>query len=171
MTTQITESGMTFRFPTDNFCHIEQSKVYRQIEGFSVCECVVLTGRKELSLIEAKSSAPNPNGEKGIERFNEFLREIKDKFRDTLSVYHATLLRHGGEDIPQKLRGIPLSEVDYKLYLIINGHKVEWLPPLSNALKSEMRSLLHLWRINDANLKVMNEVEAKRKGLIAEVEA
>lgn len=162
------ESNMTFSFPETNLYRIEKDKIANKAKGFSVCECVVLTGGKKISFIEAKSSAPNPDGEKGKERFTEFLEEITQKFKDSLSIYHAVLSRHNGEGMPTKFKKIALKDADFKLYLIILGHKDEWLVRLNDSLKSQMKGVLHLWNIRDINVKVLNEKLAKERGLITD---
>jgi len=52
------------------------------------------------------------------------------------------------------------------IILVICGHKIEWLPPLMDALKSRLRHTLKLWNISDAAVKVMNERMALDKKII-----
>ena len=49
--------------------------------------------------IEAKTSAPNPNGLKVRRRFEEFVEELYVKFRHSLEMYYAILHDvHGIDD-------------------------------------------------------------------------
>lgn len=151
------ESGMTFDFPDECLYHIEKSPLYMQVDGFSICECVVMF-RDKVTLIEAKSSAPNP---KNKDDFDEFINSIALKFRDTMTFYNAVILRHEGEYVGDSLKKIDMRKADYQLFLIIHGHKEEWLPPVMDALKSKVRHLLKVWRIEDTSVKVINETIAK----------
>ncbi len=160
------ESHMTFRFPGEDLYHIEKSPLVQGVEGFAVCECVARLGDK-VYFIEAKSSSPRPNGKV---RFNEFVAEITKKFADSLSVYHAVLARHDDEPVPEGLRSINMRDADYQLYLIVYGHQPEWLVPLSDALKSQLRHVLKVWNVKDVAVKVINEKIAKQKGLISDFE-
>lgn len=165
MNVSFVESGMTFSFPEEQLYRIEKEAFVTKAKGFAVCECVVRPTDGMLWLIEAKSSSPKPNGQKGKERFLEFIKEIKNKFADTLTIYNAVLLRHNADIVPCGLRK-PTAEDRYQLFLIINGHEAKWLPGISDSLKSELRGLLHVWHIKDQDVKVLNEEMAKSKGLI-----
>ena len=52
----------------------------------------------------------------------------------------------------------------------MHGHKIEWLPPLMDALKKDLKSVLRLCNISDVYVKVINEQIAKSKGLISDFE-
>lgn len=157
------ESKMMFGFSDCDFYHIEKSSLYRQVVGFQICECIVKF-RDKVTLIEAKSSTPNPM--KNKEDFDKFICDIMSKFRDTLTFYNAVLLRHDEEPVGTELKKINPKEADYQMLLIIHGHKEEWLPPVMDALKSEVRHLLKLWNIKDTSVKVINETIAKDWGVI-----
>lgn len=160
------ESGMTFTFEDDSWYHVEHSPLHSQTEGFMTCECIVKLHDK-VTLIEAKSSTPRPENAK---KFDTFISGITKKFSDTIAFYHAAMLRHDDEPIGEELKSANLKDVDYQLLLIIHGHKPEWLPPVMDALKSELRHILKLWRIKDINVKVLNETIAKDKGIITDFE-
>ena len=74
-----------------------------------------------------------------------------------MTFYNATILRHEGENMPVHVKNVDLSEAHYSFILVIYGHKIEWLPPLMDALKSRLRHTLKLWNIPDVAVKVMNE--------------
>lgn len=98
------ESGMTFDFADDSFYHIEKSLLYSQMEGYATCECIVMLQDK-VTLLEAKSSTPNPRNK---EDFDNFICDIVAKFRDTMSFYHAVILRHDEKDIGTKIKSVSL---------------------------------------------------------------
>lgn len=156
------ESNMTFDFADDCFYHIEKSLLHSQVDGFSTCECVVKLQDK-VTLIEAKSSTPSPKNKKD---FDGFISDIVLKFRDTMTLYNAVVLRHEGDFVGSELRAIDLKKADYRLLLIIHGHKEEWLPPVMDELKSELRHVLKIWRIKDTEVKVINEKTAKEWHII-----
>lgn len=160
------ESRMTFDFPDECLYHIETSPLHIQVDDFSTCECVVMFHNK-VTLIEAKSSAPRPGNKND---FDKFINDIAQKFRDTMTFYNAVMLRHDGENVGNNLKAIDLRNADYQLFLIIHGHKEEWLPPVMDALKSKVRHLLKVWRIKDTSVKVINETIAKDWHVIADFE-
>lgn len=71
------ESGMHFRYEKNRTYLIEKTTLYNTLRNkrIKTVECVVIKG-KYLFFIEAKTTAPNPQGEKGLERFNAFIEEI-----------------------------------------------------------------------------------------------
>lgn len=156
------ESNMYFEFPDEDFYYIEKSPLFEQVSGFCSCECIVKLGDK-VTLIEAKSSTPNPKNEKD---FNEFINEIMMKFRDAMSLYNAVSLRHENELIGQNLRRIDLKTATYQMILIIYGHKEEWLPPVLDALKSKVRYILKVWNVKDTSVMVLNEKYAMNRSII-----
>lgn len=158
------ESHMTFDFPDDNLYHIESSPLHLQVDGFATCECIVKLQGK-VTLIEAKSSTPNP---KNAIDFDHFISGIMLKFRDTIAFYHAAMLRHEDEPVGNELRMTNLKETNYQLLLIIHGHREEWLPPVMDALKSKLRHVLKVWKISDTDVKVINEQIAKDKNIIVD---
>lgn len=160
------ESKMTFNFPDSDFYHIEKSPLHGLVDCFKVCECIVKF-RDKVTLIEAKSSTPNP---KNKEDFDEFIFDIMSKFRDTMAFYNAVVLRHDEEPVGTELKNIGLKTADYQMILIVHGHKEEWLPPVMDALKSEIRHLLIVWKIKDTSVKVINETIAKDWNIITDFE-
>ena len=77
------ESGMTFEFDDSRLFRIEESPALRSKGHIKACECVVVDGQ-ELKLIEAKSSAPNPETPDNAGNVEEFMSLIEQKFVDTL---------------------------------------------------------------------------------------
>lgn len=157
------ESGMTFSFDEEDLFHIEKSERFNKIIGAKTCECVVLHNGK-VALIEAKSSSPQPQN---VDSFQAFVGEITEKFSDSYTYYCAAhQKRQQSDTVPQNLQVMPLALQDYEFYLIIKGHRREWLPPVHDKLKVTMKKALKLWGFDDACVKVVNEQGAISKGLI-----
>lgn len=113
--------------------------------------------------MEAKCSTPRPQS---IEQFGQFICDITDKFVHSMIFYNAVMLRHQEEMLPEVIKKVDLRTVRYSFVLIIHGHKLEWLPPLMDALRSKMRDMLRLWNIADIDMKVMNDQMALDSQLI-----
>ena len=163
------ESGMVFSFADENLFHIEDCDAYQQTlksKGIRSVECVALGPAKQVFFIEAKTSAPAPNGERGQERFEEFLAEIRSKNLHSLLFTYAVLHRlqeiHE-QPIGQTLQGVLQHAPKIVFLLIVRTHQMEWCIPLRDALHKKMADILSLW---NAELLVVNEEFAKRNGLI-----
>lgn len=156
------ESGMMFSFPEEDIYRIEKSKFLVSVQ-MKACECIVKRDNKIL-LLEAKSSSPRYD--KSIERFHQFIDEIKKKFSDSLLFYNVMLLRHPDLEIRGNLQSTDLKEAKYQFVLVFKAHKKEWLPPLLDALKKEMRCILRFWNIEDTAVKVMNKEMCTSCGIV-----
>lgn len=160
------ESKMTFDFADDSFYHIEKSPLHSQVKGYATCECIVMLQDK-VTLLEAKSSTPNPRNE---EDFDNFICDIVAKFRDTMSFYHAVMLRYDEENMGAEIKSVNLKDANYQFLLIVHGHKEEWLPPVMDELKSKLRHILKIWRVKDTDVKVINDTIAKKLNIIVDAE-
>lgn len=160
------ESYMKFSYPDEESFHIEKSSFISDNECVKVCEVIVMLKGK-LSMIEAKSSSPRPGNK---EDFDTYISEIGQKFIDTLIFYNATILeRHGleyKEEYPEEIKNQHPETMDYSIYLIVHGNKVEWMPPIQDALRNHLRHILRAWNISDVNVKAINHELAQEKGLI-----
>lgn len=178
MTITIEESGLTFGpFAEDDCFALEQSAIYLRInrgskkdEGIKVCEFALIQRRQDrdpaIWLIEAKSSSPRPGNPVN---FDKFIEEIRQKLTNALQMLVAAYLdRHpeAKEELPAGFRLLNLRE-DWRLVLIINGHKDAWLPPLKDALQKALRPLARTFGLGDNAVVVINEHSARRYGLIA----
>lgn len=143
---------MVFSFPDEDVYRIEKSPLLANV-CLKATECVVR--RQDVILfIEAKSSTPRPQT---VDIFDKFIGEITDKFAHSLMFYNVAILRHDGEEMPKNVKNVNLCKAHYSFVLVIYGHKIEWLPPLMDALRSRLRHTLKLWNIPDVAVKVMNE--------------
>lgn len=121
------ESGMTFKMEKDNLFRIEKSQEVIRMQSFKPCECVVRSG-KFLDLIEAKSSAPNPHSGDKTD-FNTFYKEIEQKFIDSLLYTTGiTAERRNDAACPVNVKGVQLSVIKYRFYLIIKNLEDRHLP-------------------------------------------
>ncbi|NOQ34862.1 MAG: hypothetical protein GQ569_03100 [Methylococcaceae bacterium] len=174
----IEESGMQFGAFTDGLCcYIEKSTTLEQInkrakkgEGVQIAEFLLLRQKEGHSpviwLVEAKSSSPQPTTQP---EFDKYIDDIKEKLSNTLSLCFAMLLkRHqpAETDLSNNFKQLDLSTVSFRLILVINGHKTEWLPPLQNALQKALASTIKIWGEPFSSVIVMNEIEAKKHNLI-----
>lgn len=161
------ESFMKFSFADDDVFRIENDELVREHTGRKACECVVLIS-PNIAFIEAKASSPNQL--KSEKKFNEFIIDIKRKFSDSLSLF--AQMRDGvfGEEgrmrIPFNLQVADVPSNDYLIYLIIHGHRIEWLPGLQDALRDALREVINEWNMKDSNVKAINEEIAKELHLI-----
>ena len=160
---EIQESGMRFVVDENRTFFMEESAFVGQLAGMSKCEFVTMYANGELSSVEAKTSFSNPDNASG---FEQNISDIVRKFMDSLQIVNAVALRH--EDIlPKPMRAEKLDAVNYKFYLVIKNHQSDWLQPVSDILKSRLKTFFRLWNIPDTSIKVLNEPLARRKGLIS----
>ena len=162
------ESFMKFSFADDDVFRIEKDELVCGCSGLKACECVVLISPR-IAFIEAKPSTPNPNSG---ERFNEFIDDIKQKSTDSLNLFEGIKTGHLGEEalmrLPLNLRNAEIHTNDYLIYLIVHGHRLDWLSGLQDALREAMRDVIKEWNLRDSNVKALNEEIAKELHLITD---
>lgn len=163
---EIKESNMIFGdFEDNSIFQIEKCKLYKKIgNGIKVVEFILLTNENELNFIEAKSSSPRPTKENFI-RFNEFIDEISDKFIHSFNVYYSAILKRNNhyEEIPDNFLKVDNRKIKFKCILVIKGHKIEWLLPISDSLKKKMSYHNVIWK---SDIIVMNDDIAKDYNLV-----
>ena len=164
------ESGMRFIFDEKKSFHIEKSPVYRKLSssGIKSVECIVTRiYRKERNvlLIEAKQSTPNPRNYDGKLALRKFLEDVSKKNMDSLQLCYASL--HGlwntaedlGVDLAEALRRDP----KIKCVLIVKGYETEWCQKMKELLHAHMRDWLRLWK---ADIWVLTEAQARKFKLV-----
>jgi hypothetical protein len=67
------------------------------------------------------------------------------------------------DEIPAYFKSADYETVEVTLLLVIHGHKIKWLPPIKDALKSQLKRTIKTWRLEVA---VMNHEQAYSYGLI-----
>jgi hypothetical protein len=167
------ESGMTFGPYDEDYCfRVEVSETYRAIQyKVQMAEFLLLRtqvdARPFVWIVEAKQSSPRPETQPN---FNEFIVEIRDKLTNALTVGVASILeRHPAADaeLPNLFKALDLSTTEFRLVLIINGHRKAWLQPLQDALRSALHSTSQTWALSPNAVVVINHEDAKRFGLIS----
>jgi hypothetical protein len=168
--TTFDESGMTFGpFDEDECFRIEESSAYRALQnGVKIAEFALLKKSKTVIwIVEAKRSAPKPGNEQD---FQTFTSEIRDKLANSLELLvNLRLGRHAERrnDLPPAYREIDLSSVGFRLILVINGHRKEWIPPLQEDLQIALRPVTQIWSLGGNAVSVINHEKAKEVGLIS----
>ena len=160
------ESFMKFCFADDDVFCIEKDPLVTEENGIKACESIVLLS-KNVALIEAKASSPK---EICGEKFNNFITDIKQKFADSLRLFNEVKDGKLGEAaynrLPVNLRNLVVSSNQYLIYLIIHGHKLEWLGGLQDAFREALREVVKQWNLMDSKVKVYNEEMALENHLI-----
>jgi hypothetical protein len=166
------ESGMSFGpFPTDYCLRIESCKTYLKLkQGLKIAEFVVLRvdGHKPpvIWIVEAKSSSPCPAN---TPSFSNFIEEICCKLSNALQLWLALRLGRHPEtfaELATPFRQVALDKINFRLILVIKGHRAAWLPPLQEALANALRPVIKTWALSPNAVVVMNDTMACRYGLI-----
>ena len=117
----------------------------------------------EILLLEAKSSSPKPGN---AEKFDDFIDEIYQKFCHSMDLYFSLVLKRlddPNNDMPEYFKTADYSSAKIKLLLVINGHSIEWLPPISDALREKLKRQIKTWKLG---LVVINHEQANEYGLL-----
>ncbi len=166
---EINESNMIFGdFEEDKIFKIEKSKLHNKIgNGIKVVEFILLKNENELNFIEAKSSSPRPTKHNNI-RFNEFIEEISDKFIHSFNLFYSVILRRNKDyrEISSNFFELDNSQIKFRFILVIKGHEIEWLLPISDALKKKLSYQNTIWK---SEVIVMNDKIANKYNLVKSV--
>ncbi len=165
------ESNMIFGpFEETDIFEIEKSNVNQMIgQHIRTVEFIMRREGKQqeeqILFIEAKSSTPRQQTSKI--RYDEFITEISEKFIQSFEIYHALKYNRYRTDVTmgEHLMKQEWDKVHIKFVLIIHGHKMEWLPPLREALMKNMNIYLKIWK---STIVVLNDEMAKSYKLISE---
>jgi len=157
----IVESGMIFGgHDESDLFHMEESPI-REMLGLRTVEFVLRHRDNEILLVEAKSSSPKPGN---LEKFDDFIEEIRDKFIHTLDLYFSIIVnRQTADEMPAGFKTADYSSVKIILLLVINGHQIKWLPPIKDALKARLKRHIKTWLLD---VVVLNHEQAFSHGLI-----
>ena len=165
---RISESHMTFVVDEDATFEIEKADCINRMQGVKIVEFVSLLGDTTVSFVEAKTSAPNPEGFEPT-KFPLYIKDIIEKFQNSIALMNVAAIKRRRdiyEILPMAMQEFQWAKAQYKLYLVIKNHRKEWLFPVSDALKKGMKPILKCWGIPDSNLKVINEDIARERQLI-----
>lgn len=163
---EINESNMTFGpFEESHIFHIEQSKLYRSAgENIKTVEFLYSRDFSAISFIEAKSSSKKITDDTTVES-NEFIDLVAEKFLHSFALYCSTLLgRHeSSNDISEELLKIDISQAAINFFLVIHGHREEWLPPIREMLLKKLKPYRQIW---DLKIFVLNDAGAQEYRLV-----
>jgi hypothetical protein len=160
----IKESGLLFGdYNADNVFHIEKSQIYEGLDDCSkTVEFVLRFNANKIYFIEAKNSSPQPCNKKD---FNTFINEISGKIEHSMDIFFALIVKRMKDtkgEFPCPFQHIDYSTINISAFLIINGHKTEWLPPIKDALTKRLKRIIKTWNIQVA---VLNHELAGEYGL------
>ena len=164
----VTESGMQFGpFDQDDIFYWEKSKLFTTFgAGTKSVEFICLDKENAFCLLEAKTTAPNPEGPKGQEGFDEYLEEISEKFIHTFDLFMATWIKRYDDkdhEMPSNFLAQDIGKITIKFLLVIKESKELWLRPINDALNRILLRYRKTWRIKVA---VLNEDMALSERLI-----
>lgn len=169
----IAESGMTFGPFAEADCWvIEKSATYASIgEGVKVVEFCWRRAPGVIWLVEAKSSAPNPDSIRtdAHERLTEYINDIRDKMSNALALtISACLRRHPAAafEPPADWDQINLGEVNFRFVLIVQSLRAESRGRLQDKLNQALRTISRVWAMTGVTAVVLNEELARRHGLL-----
>lgn len=163
---EILESGMVFgHYRPEQVFKIENSQMHKHVgTGVRSVEFILLRGADKLFFVEAKSSSPK--AETSLERYQEFVKEITEKFVHSFHMFCAWYTGRVSDEgeIGANLKTVTYDEAKFVFVLVIRGHKKEWLLPLQEELNQKLRYHNSIWK---TNVIVMNDEVAKTYHLIA----
>lgn len=164
----INESDMTFGpYGEDDFFHIEQSQLRKNLEAVKSVEFILLQKVKtkdKILFVEAKQSSPHPENEGD---WNTYIKGIQQKFENSLLLWIALNTgRHIEESCPDTHLSLKLNELLIQFVLVVKGHPPEWLDPLKNMLEKVLKPTAVSFNMGAAPILVINDTIAKNKKLI-----
>lgn len=163
---EFVESFMKFSFCDEDLFRIEKDELVEETKGLKACECVVLLSNN-IAFIEAKASAPRTDN---INAFSNFIEDIKLKFAHSLQLFTDIKSKVYGEEafyrLPINIQLDKSATNTYRIFLIIHGHRKDWLIGLLDALRDAMREVVKQWNLRDSNIKVYNEEIALENKII-----
>lgn len=165
----IVESEMKFGpFNEENIFHIEKIRIYEEYDKpFKIGEFIILSqDSKEIKIVEAKMSSPKPEN---TANFDSYLSDISEKLANTLNFYISLKIkRHpkGYKEMPAPFQNTDISNLKFKLILVINGHAEAWLPPIKEALYQKLKPFCKIWNLSSDPVVVLNDKWARQFQLI-----
>jgi hypothetical protein len=119
-----------------------------------------------ICFIEAKSSSPKPHNN---EDFDLFILELCQKFAHSIELFFSAILKRKEDrdgEMPRCFHEADYARVEVKLILVINGHKIEWLTPISDELKRKLKRQIKTWNLKVAVLNHQLAYENQLIGLL-----
>lgn len=161
----ICESGMHFICdPRDTF-FVEKYVHDARLQGVKAVEFIKRRKSGLIFLVEAKTSAPHPEGESPND-FMMFIDEVAQKAIDGFSLLFSIISSRREAEIGELLASANYAKMDFCLVLVIKNHERDWLPNVHDALKEYLRHFYTAWDWGSRPVLVLNEEMAARYGLI-----
>lgn len=170
----IEESDILFgEFEPERVFVMENSEVQKKAgKGIKTVEFLYLTENENLLFIEAKKSCPNAENKDETEekqkKYEEFFRDVTDKFVDSLNMFAATALGKNNEcNIGDNFikRKTTYENVSIKLILVVTYAKESWLQGPKIELEKRLLRVRKIW---NADVLVLNKKMAQKLGLAKE---
>ncbi len=167
MSITIVESNMEFGpFEENAVIYWENSKLVTSFgKGLKCVEFICLKDNA-FRLIEAKASAPNPNGIKGQQGFDEYIADISDKFAHTIELFFASYIKRYADkngEIPVTFLNQNVNSVKISAILVVKNADEKWLRGIQDALSAVLNLQRKIWGFDVA---VLNEDKARAYKLI-----
>jgi len=163
----IKESNMIFGEFDQDFCfEIEKSATYKKLQNYiKIADFLWLKpkkNKKQIWIIEAKESSPDP---KNKEKFEQSINDICEKMINSLMLTLAMCLkRHSDwQELPLEFQKLDLTTIQFKCILVIKGHEEKWLPPLQDALKKQLQAPIKTFALDINGVVVINDEKAQKK--------
>lgn len=147
---------------------LEKSDVYHRLgDGFSTVEFVIVNKSGKFLFVEAKSSSPRKH-EGNEQPFDKFIADLVAKFEDSYQIFLSTVAgRMTSAEMGQNLRRFSPASSQVRFILVIPHHKRDWLSPIRDELRKQLRKITRIWNID---VVVMNEEIAREYHLITSEE-
>ncbi len=158
---EVEESGILFGpFSKADFFAIESAVKQKKLSSEGICSVeFVVQKNNALIFLEAKSSIPRES--------TAFFDEIVKKFEHSLTIFANALLNRNvlHDDLPMGLAHTDCFLQQVKLFLVIKDVPREYLPSMTDKLRSPLKELRKLWEIEYQNIFFLNEAHAIKYGL------
>ncbi|WP_101908633.1 hypothetical protein [Marasmitruncus massiliensis] len=161
----IDESGLCFgEYEKSQLFHAEKSAAYISLgKGVATVEFVLYKKDDNIFMVEAKSSSPQPSNQAD---FDSFIDEIFIKVAHSIDLYFGLVLKRihdSANDMPDCFKTADYSKANIKFVLVINGHRTEWLPPITDALTRKLKRQIKTWGLD---VVAINHLQAREYGLL-----
>ena len=130
----LNESGMNFYYDTDETFLCEQFIKNTNIKYIKSVEFIRLY-KEYIVLVEAKTSAPNPNHS---EDFIKFIESLSQKAIDSFSLFMSLLLHRREGYIERKIGSIDYSNAKFRFFVVIKNHEDDWCIQIKEELEETM---------------------------------
>ena len=161
----ICESGMHFICdPRDTF-FVEKYAQDARLQGVKAVEFIRRRKSGLIFLVEAKTSAPHPDGESPND-FMIFIDEVAQKAIDGFSLLFSVINSRRKSEIGELLASVDYAKTDFCFVLVIKNHEKEWTINVQDKLREHLRHFCTAWNWGSRPVLVLNEEMAAKCGLI-----